>query len=328
VSAAKKSGSIWRWLIALVILIAAGAGVYVWKGKNTTEVVYRTAQVERGDLRISVLATGTVQPENRLEIKPPVAGRIDSVLVEEGQHVTKGQLLAWISSTERAALLDAARSQGVDEVKKWEELYRATPVLAPITGTIILRNVESGQTFSNTDPILVMSDRLTIKAQVDETDIAKIKLKQKAEVTLDAYSTDKIPAVVEQIAFEAKTVNNVTTYVIDVLPLKIPPFMRSGMTANVSFVVDSKDAILLVPSDAIKTHGDSSSILIPDEKGNPVEHPIKTGLTDGHKTEVVSGLTENEKILIAQYKLQPSGNKPGANPFGPAAPPRRAGGGH
>jgi multidrug efflux pump subunit AcrA (membrane-fusion protein) len=49
-------------------------------------------------LDISILATGVVQPQNRLEIKPPIAGRIERVLVEEGETVKRGQILAWMSS--------------------------------------------------------------------------------------------------------------------------------------------------------------------------------------------------------------------------------------
>src|SRR3954470_5738623 len=113
------------------IVIAVGAAallsiVLIWNATRSPKVTYREVPVKRGDLQITVLATGTVQPENRLEIKPPIAGRIEQVLVQEGQNVKKGQLLAWMSSTERAAMLDAARSQGPAEVKKWEQLYRPT----------------------------------------------------------------------------------------------------------------------------------------------------------------------------------------------------------
>src|SRR5262249_54993338 len=146
----------------------------------------------------------------------------------------KGQVMAWMSSTERAALLDAASARGEDELKQWEELYRPTPILAPIPGTVIARNVESGQTFTVSDAVLTMSDRLTVKAQVDETDIAQIALKQRASIVLDAYPQEKLDAIVDQIAYDAKTVNSVTTYVVDVLPRNTPKFMRSSMTANVT----------------------------------------------------------------------------------------------
>ena len=242
------------------------------------------------------------------------------MLVDEGKRVHKGQILAWMSSTERAALLDAASAKGPAEVKQWEEMYKPTPILAPINGTIILRNVEAGQGFTTTDAILVMSDRLTVKAQVDETDIAQIALKQDAKIVLDAYPGKTIDARVDQIAYEAKTVNNVTNYVVDVLPLETSETMRSGMTANVTFGVAAKDDALLVPVDAIKTREGSSYILVPNPQSGepPIERKIETGLTDGKRTEVTSGLAEGDTVLVPEFKL--GGAKNQANPFAPSMP--------
>ena len=97
-----------------------------------------------------------------------------------------------------------------------------------------MRNIEPGQTFTSQDAVFVMSDRLTVKAQVDETDIAKIALKQGARGAR-RLSDQSMPAHVDQIAYDAKTVSNVTTYEVDVLPETTPAFMRSGMTVSVAF---------------------------------------------------------------------------------------------
>ena len=132
-----------KWVVAIVSLVVVGAiaGVIVSRRNATPVTSYREAPVKRGKIEVSVVSTGVVQPENRLEIKPPIAGRVEQVLTREGQKVRKGQILAWMSSNERAALLDAARAKGPEEVARWEELYRATPILAPISGTIILRPI-------------------------------------------------------------------------------------------------------------------------------------------------------------------------------------------
>jgi macrolide-specific efflux system membrane fusion protein len=317
-----------KWLWGIIILLAFGGGTAYWKSREADTVVYRESKVRRGDLEISVLSTGTVQPENRLEIKPPIAGRIEKVLVDEGDVVKKGRILAWMSSTERAAMLDAARAKGKAETKRWEEMYQPTPILAPINGMIILRNIESGQTITNTDAVLVMSDRLTVKAQVDETDLAQIKVKQAATIVLDAYSSEKIPAIVDQIAYEAKTVNNVTTYLVDVLPTDTPEFMRSGMTANVNFLTDSRKDVLLVLTEAVHPAEDGrSKVLVRGADGLPAEREIKTGLSDGKHTEVTEGLNDGDVVLIAEPK---SGGSAGVNPFMPKRPSRakaKSGGG-
>lgn len=311
----------YRGIVIVVLLVGLGVGAALyWNASKEVKPAYREVVASRGNLEITILSTGVVQPKNRLEIKPPIPGRADEVLVDEGQVVKKGQILAWMSSIERAALIDAARAKGPEELERWEDIYRATPVLAPIRGTVILRNIETGQTFTSNDAVFVMSDLLTVKAQVDETDIAQIKLRQPARIVLDAYPDRPFSGRVDQIAYDAKTVNNVTTYEIDVLPDRTPPFMRSGMTANVSFVAASRQNILLVPSDALKSRDGHFYVLLPPEKpnGNPVERAIKTGLSDGKNTEILEGVTEGQKLLAV--RLQTGGRSDATSsplmPFG------------
>lgn len=289
-----------KTIAAALLLIAGVGGVYLWRASSDSAPAYREVRVTRGDIELSVLATGVVQPRNRLEIKPPIAGRVDEVLADEGQHVRKGQVLAWMSSSERAALLDAARAKGADELRRWEELYRATPVIAPLDGTLILRNAEPGQTFAATDAVFVMSDRLTVRASVDETDIAQVKLHQRASVTLDAYPETTLSGAVDQIAFDSKTVNNVTTYEVSVLPQKVPAFMRSGMTVNVSFDVRTKRDVLVVPAEAVLTRERETYVLMPaGERAAPREQPVQVGLSDGRRSEVLAGLADGDVVLVS-----------------------------
>jgi macrolide-specific efflux system membrane fusion protein len=302
-------------IIFIAIIFVLAIAILIWKTVKAPEINYEEIKVEKGNISVEILATGTVQPENRLEIKPPVAGRIEKVLVDEGEKVTKGQILAWMSSNERAALIDSARALGKKELARWEKLFRPTPVMAPIDGNIILRNVEEGQSFTTNDPILVMSDRLTVKAQVDETDMALIKLKQKASIILDAYSEKGIPAKVDQIAFEAKTVNNVTTYLVDVLPENTPDFMRSGMTANVNFLLQEKKGVINVPLDVITTEEDISRVLIKGPQEEIFEREVKTGITDGKIIEILEGLSEGDIVL--KEVRGPKKSSSTTNPFSP-----------
>lgn len=307
-------------IMTAVALLILGGGSYFFLKEEVENFTHTEIKVVRGDLIIKIQSTGTVSPQNRLEIKPPVAGRIEEVLVNEGDKVPKGKTLAWISSNERAALLDAVRLQGAAEIKKWENLYKATPVIAPIKGTIILRSVEAGQSFASTDSIFTMADRLAVKANVDETDIAQVKINQKAIITLDAYPNNPIEGKVSHLAYDATLTNNVTTYEVDVIPNQIPDFMRSGMTSNVSIEVDGKKDVLLIPK----------STLIADEEGTGVLTKngdkktfaaIQTGLDDGKFIEVVSGLTENDIVYLKEMKLLGKKNK-ASNPLFPSGPRR------
>lgn len=321
-----ETGRRYRWVLATAIVIALGVGAYFyWFADGATQPQYHEVSVTRGDLALTILSTGVVQPRNRLEIKPPIAGRAEQVLVQEGQSVTKGQILAWMSSTERAALIDAARARGLEELKRWEELYRATPVLAPISGTVIARSVEPGQTFTGNDAVFVMSDRLTVKAQVDETDIAQVKLGQRATVVIDAYPEQPFGAAVAQIAYDAKTVQNVTIYEIDVLPREIPPFLRSGMTASVTFHVASRPGVLLVPGAAVRQRDGRAYVLVPADKPGapPREQEIGTGESGDGRVEVVSGLEEGQTVLVADVRLG-NGSVSGVNPLSGMRQPKRS----
>jgi len=310
----KSKTKIYIGLLALV-LIGSGWGYYSFNKKKNEAVTYKILPIKKGDLEVTILSTGTVQPENRLEIKAPVAGRMDKIFIREGEKVRKGQTIASMSSTERAAMLDAARAKGTEEYKKWSELYLSTPIMAPISGTIILRNVEPGQTFTTTDAIFTMSDRLTVKAQVDETDIAQVKIKQDAHIVLDAYPGKIINAHADKIAFDSKTVNSVTTYIVDVLPTNPPDYMRSGMTANITFFVESKKQILLVPNEALKVERGQTVIAVQGPDGQPKNREIQLGVSDGKFSEVLDGVQEGEVAMVPEVKL--NREKKGTNPFSP-----------
>jgi macrolide-specific efflux system membrane fusion protein len=169
-----------------------------------------------------------------------------------------------MSSTDRAALLDAARAKGAAEIAHWEQIYRPTPIIAPMAGLVIARSVEPGQTIGTTDQVFVMSDHLLVVAQVDETDMAKVALGQDADITLDAYRNQKVPGTVHQIAFEAKTVNNVTMYDVQITPKEVPPFMRSGMTVSVDFKVAERKDVLVLPAAVVHQEDGQATVLVPN----------------------------------------------------------------
>jgi macrolide-specific efflux system membrane fusion protein len=282
-------------------------------------VPLRAVSPEKTDLSVTLLSTGTVQSENRLEIKPPTAGRLEDLLVREGVGVKKGQILGWMSSSERVSLLDAARAKGVGELERWKDLYRATPILSPLTGTLIAINAKPGQTITGSDVVFVVSDRLIIQSTVDETDIAQIKVGQEAQVSLDAYPKDFIHATVSRIAYDAKTVSNVTTYQVDLVPIDVPPFMKSGMTANVSFFIERRENAMTIPLTAVHREEDRTFVLVPSAapKRDPQPQSIETGITDGKRVEVIAGLSLDSLVYLPNL-VMPEEVAKSSNPFMPS----------
>ncbi len=290
------------WLLLLIVL---GWGIYLGMKPKKVVMTYRSVQVTRDDIQSTVLSTGVVQPENRLEIKPPVAGRIDKVLVKEGQTLHKNQIVAMMSSSERALLLDTARAQNPKDAAHWEKMFKPVYIVAPLDGILIKKAVNPGQIVGPGDALFAMSDHLVVKAQVDETDLAHIQLGQDAVITLDAYPGQSVDAIVDQIAFEAQNVNNVTVYEVDVLPKTVPSFMRSGMTANATFITAQKKGALMLPFESI-THEDGKALVLVDDPANPktpIKKEITTGITDGQKVEVVAGLKEGDKVEVPEITI-------------------------
>lgn len=302
-----------------LVLLAIAVFMQV-KSKNSkldSETVKEISPVI-GSIQNLISTTGTVLPKNRLEVKPPVNGRVEEILVKEGELVKPGQVLAWMSSTERAALLDAARGQGEEALKYWKETYKAIPLISPIQGDVIVATTQPGQTITAADPVVVLSDHLIVRAQVDETDIGKITPDKKAFIILGAYPDSKIKASVEHIYYESKTVNNVTIYEVDLLPDEVPPFFRSGMNATVDFIEKNKENILIIPETAVIKENDVDYVLVKESDKEPVKKAVKLGISDDKNTEVISGITENDKIIIKAKKYSLPKNSTGANPFMPS----------
>ncbi|MFH1723993.1 MAG: HlyD family efflux transporter periplasmic adaptor subunit [Elusimicrobiota bacterium] len=313
---------------ALAVLVVGSVCAWRWIRDKDEGPRFEPVRVELGDIEVTILATGMVQPQNRVEIKPPISGRAEKILAKEGQKVKQGQLLAWMSSTERAALLDAARAKGPEELAHWQDLYKPAPLVAPLDGEIIARKVEPGQAVTAQDAVFIMSDRLIIKAQVDETDIGSVRVGQRATITLDAYPDESVSGKVDHIAFEATTVSNVTVYEVDILPERVPSFMRSGMTANVQFLIAAKNGVLVLPAQAVHSRGERSMVLIRDPEGGkrPSRMRIETGLSDGKRVEVVSGLREDDEVLLRTMEMPKSRESAGSNPFMPFGRGRGGGG--
>ncbi len=272
-----------------------------------------------GSIQTSISTTGTVEPQNRLEIKPPIGGRIEEILVKEGEKVKTGQVLALMSSTERATLLDAARLQGKETMDYWKKVYKATPLVAPINGEVIVRSVEPGQTISASDAVIVLSDRLIVQAEVDETDIGKVKVGQNATIKLDAYPEVNVDGKVDHISYESTVVNNVTIYKVDIVPKSVPDIFRSGMSANVEIIENKKDHALLIPLKALGQDNKGLFVMVSQgQDKEPVRKAIETGVSNGENVEVVAGLTENDTVVIVSQKYELSDGETANNPFFPS----------
>lgn len=133
-----------------------------------------------------------------------------------------------------------------------------TTIKSPISGIVISRNVDEGQTvvasLSAATLFIIANDltKMQIQASVAESDIGKIALKQLVRFTVDAYPDNKFTGRVEQIRLMPTTVSNVVTYTVIINAENQDEKLLPGMTATLSFEVEKKDDVLRLPNAALR----------------------------------------------------------------------------
>lgn len=186
-------------------------------------------------------------------------------------------------------------------------------IVSPVDGIVISRSIDVGQTVAasfSTPTLFTIAQDLTkmqINASVDEADIAQIMPGQSVEFTADAYPEAVFYGKVKQVRNAATIVSNVVTYDV-VISLENPDLkLKPGMTANVSFIVSSRNKVLRVP-DAVLTFSPSdakskiegSSVWIL-ENGKPKQVIVSAGKSNGTFTEITSGQLKEGDVVITGY---------------------------
>jgi len=286
------------------------------------QLQYQKVSIARGDIQVTIAATGEVGPRTRLELKPPIAGRIERINVNEGDKVKKGDVIGYLSSAERVALIDTARANGAKELEEWKKLYKAIPLVVPIDGMVIARSVEPGQSVESSESIITLSDKLIIQVQVDETDIAKISKGQQVNIILDAYPNKRIKGVTDHIAFDATISENIRVYKVNIIPQNAPVYMKSGMGVEAIFNTDQKTNIIIVPRTSLQydTHG--AYLYKKDQAEIMKKKYLKLGVQSGDKVEVVSGVTIKSQLFYPKTSFNSEKNTEEISPL-IAKPPER-----
>jgi macrolide-specific efflux system membrane fusion protein len=292
-------------------LIIIGVGIFILifivisSLSSQKQIIKQEAKLTARDLRMGFRVAGGVIARNMIPIKSPVAGRIEDILVNEGYTIKKGQIIFWVSSSERAAMIDAARAIGESEFQRWLEIYKPIPVVAPMNGFIIRREKEPGQTITQTEAVLRMADDLIVSVNIDETDFRYIKIGNKVNMFLDAYPNQYFEGIIEHISYDSANINNVIVYEVKIRPLKKPKVFRSGMTATTIITADSKDGALSIPNIFITEKDGKKTVIVKTENSRKREfktREVKLGISDGKYTEILSGLNPDEIVVLLDQK--------------------------
>ncbi len=218
-----------------------------------------------------------------------------------GNRAQDAQKAAQVAQAEQA--VQVAEQQ----VKYYQAQLAKTIIRSPITGTVLQLAEQQGETLAaglSAPTLIVVCDlnRLQVDAYVDETDIGKVRLGQKAQITVDAYPKDIYTGHVSKIASGATILQGVVTYDVTIALDHQSTKLKPSMTTNVTLDVSDHHNVLLVPSEAIQLHVNGASVNVVKKvngKTVTVPTPVQIGGSDGVNTEVKSGLTEGEIIELA-----------------------------
>lgn len=230
-----------------------------------------------------------------------------------------------------ASLLSAEASLRLAEVDLGK-----SKIVSPISGVILTRGAEPGQTVASSlnAPVLftIAGDlkQMELQVAVDEADVGQVREGQEASFSVDAYPDRNFPAKIETVRFASETVNNVVTYKAVLTVDNDDLLLRPGMTATADVVVESVEDALLVPNAALRfsppatASRGSGSILTrlfrPPRMGRnrqsanqadraqrsvwvlrngaPERTSVQTGPTDGQSTVIRSGELQQGDLLI------------------------------
>ncbi len=264
-------------------------------------------------------------------------------------------LAALKSAQSNVGSLDAQIRQAQIAVQTASVTLAYTRITAPIDGTILAIVTKEGQTVNanQSAPTIVKMgelDRMTIKPEISEADVIRVKPGMPVYFTILGDPTKKYFATLRTVEPAPTTYATTDTttataanasdaiYYYGLFDVDNPDgTLRPSMTAQVSIVLQSAKHVLVVPSAALgrKTRDGSYIVRVDTGKDKPEMRKVKIGINDGTNAQVLSGLKEGEKVVTVERSTQgasSSSNRGGnSNPLAGGGPDRRtlraAGGG-
>ena len=387
-----------RFFILLGLLIAAGAAYYFFSSNSKQETTYLTESVTRGNVEKTVVASGSVESVNEVDVGAQASGKITKLYVKLGQEIKKGEMIADIDSTtqintlntKKAALvsyqaqlkakrtaydvalssynrlsklytqkatsldslntakstLDNAKAemeaieanikQAEIEVNTAETNVGYTKITAPMDGTVISVPVSEGQTVNanqTTPTIVTIADlsKMKIKPEISEGDITKVKAGQEVSFTILSDNQTVYHSVIDSVdpantttsdssstssstSSSSSSTTSAIYYYANVLIDNPDRTLRIGMTTENNIKIANAKDVLLVSNMAIQKRDGKSVVNILNDKNQPEQREVETGVQNDFQTEIKSGLNEGEKVIVSQVA---NGEQVGSMPRGP-----------
>jgi len=278
--------------------------------------------------------SGTVEASQTIPLTFQSTGTIEQVLVQEGDVVHKGQLLAVVNKADNQSIYNSSLAtfqqakDGYDRLKqvydkgslsevKWVEMETNMKqaesqlqiaknnldkcnLYAPISGIVGRRNIEPGQSsMSSLSPIeLVKIETVSVKISVPENEIGKIKKGMTSSFTISALGNKNFEGTITNVGVVADQFSR--TYEVKTTVSNSNLEMKPGMVCDVILNTSTEKQLIVVPYNAVSkdTEGNSFVYVVQPDKQSVKKQIIKVGNYQSSGLEVLSGLSANQTIVV------------------------------
>lgn len=252
------------------------------------------AQVKQAEQSAAVVQTNLTRAQRLKETGSIPAAEVENL---EGQNLVAQRAI----DSARAAV-----TQALANVELAQTAVGKTVVRAPFAATVIDTKIEVGEATAPGAPILMLADvsRLHVDAEIDEADLARIKVGMPADVSLDALPGERVRGKVSSIAPSvARDLRGGRSVAIDV---ELVPDSRLlvGMSADVDVIVAVQEKSLWVPPNAVLGRGADRSVYLV-QGGIAHKRAFDVGISTWEAVEVKGGLAEGDQVIstLAALKL-------------------------
>lgn len=226
---------------------------------------------------------------------------------ENRQHVARSQLSV---SEARIAQARAMVGQSKAAVERAEEEFNNATIRSPIKAVVLSRDIEIGSPVSSilnmgaaATLVMVLGDisQVYVKGKVDEADIGLVRLGQPARIKVETFKDKIFEGHVTQISPMGAEKDNVVSFEVRVSINNPGGELRANMTANAEIILEERKNTLIIPESTITydaQRNPSVEVPAPSLPTGRERRQIKTGVSNGTKTEVLDGLAENQQVIL------------------------------
>jgi HlyD family secretion protein len=237
-------------------------------------------------------------------------GLIAPQILDDADKAYQMALNAQTAAKSQASVSKAEVEKARASLEQSESDLRYATIVSPMDGLVLSRDVEVGDAVSS---ILVLGSQATrvmtlgdvsevyVLGKVDEADIGRVYMGQRARIVVESFKDKPFEGKVTKISPLGVEKDNVTTFEVRVSIQNPTGALKTNMTANAEVILEEKKGVLMVPESAVLYDKERKpSLEVPDPKADKGVRKVavKLGISNGVKTELVSGLKEGDKVVL------------------------------